>query len=188
MAARISRIAAASTMSDRRGPSLAWLGGRLSLFRSHLLCRRNASLQSDSSPDTHTPDGISRFSSTSPVNTGRMPQHSRRRAPHPLCIKRTFPWRNLSGLSVGQQFRLPSVTAPSHRSCTYSSKRLVASRSRSYRLVSGNGGNQDSRRTIQLRRLASVGQGHPGILGSLRFRPRCVGKWTAAAKQKKRPT
>ena len=33
---------------------------------------------------------------------------------------------------------------------TYSSKRLVASRSRSYRLVSGNGGNQDSRRTIQL--------------------------------------
>lgn len=33
---------------------------------------------------------------------------------------------------------------------TYSSKRPVASRSRSYRLVSGNGGNQDSRRTIQL--------------------------------------
>jgi hypothetical protein len=32
---------------------------------------------------------------------------------------------------------------------TYSSKRPVASRSRSYRLVSGNGGNQDSRRTIQ---------------------------------------
>jgi hypothetical protein len=30
------------------------------------------------------------------------------------------------------------------------SKRPVASRSRSYRLVSGNGGNQDSRRTIQL--------------------------------------
>jgi len=29
-------------------------------------------------------------------------------------------------------------------------KRRVASRSRSYRLVSGNGGNQDSRRTIQL--------------------------------------
>jgi hypothetical protein len=29
-------------------------------------------------------------------------------------------------------------------------KRPVASRSRSYRLVSGNGGNQDSRRTIQL--------------------------------------
>jgi len=29
------------------------------------------------------------------------------------------------------------------------SKRPVASRSRSYRLVSGNGGNQDSRRTIQ---------------------------------------
>ncbi len=43
------------------------------------------------------------------------------------------------------------VTSPSHRSCaTYSSKRPVASRSRSYRLVSGNGGNQDSRRTIQL--------------------------------------
>jgi hypothetical protein len=33
---------------------------------------------------------------------------------------------------------------------TYSSKRPVASRSRSYRLVSGNGGNHDSRRTIQL--------------------------------------
>ena len=33
---------------------------------------------------------------------------------------------------------------------TYSSRRLVASRSRSYRRVSGNGGNQDSRRTIQL--------------------------------------
>ena len=33
---------------------------------------------------------------------------------------------------------------------TYSSKRLAASRLRSYRLVSGNGGNQDSRRTIQL--------------------------------------
>ncbi|WP_236617105.1 hypothetical protein [Litchfieldella anticariensis] len=33
---------------------------------------------------------------------------------------------------------------------TYSSKRPVASRSRSYRFVSGNGGNQDSRRTIQL--------------------------------------
>jgi hypothetical protein len=33
---------------------------------------------------------------------------------------------------------------------TYSSKRPVRSRSRSYRLVSGNGGNQDSRRTIQL--------------------------------------
>ena len=32
---------------------------------------------------------------------------------------------------------------------TYSSKRPVASRSRSYRLVSGNGGNQDSRRTVQ---------------------------------------
>lgn len=32
---------------------------------------------------------------------------------------------------------------------TYSSKRLAASRSRSYRLVTGNGGNQDSRRTIQ---------------------------------------
>jgi len=32
----------------------------------------------------------------------------------------------------------------------YSSERPVASRSRSYRLVSGNGGNQDSRRTIQL--------------------------------------
>jgi hypothetical protein len=30
------------------------------------------------------------------------------------------------------------------------SKRPVASRSRSYRLLSGNGGNQDSRRTIQL--------------------------------------
>src|SRR5947208_10968806 len=33
---------------------------------------------------------------------------------------------------------------------TYSSKRPVASRSRSYRRLSGNGGNQDSRRTIQL--------------------------------------
>ena len=32
---------------------------------------------------------------------------------------------------------------------TYSSERPVASRSRSYRLVSGNGGNQDSRRTVQ---------------------------------------
>lgn len=32
----------------------------------------------------------------------------------------------------------------------YSSKRLVASRSWSYRLVSGNRGSQDSRRTIQL--------------------------------------
>ena len=32
---------------------------------------------------------------------------------------------------------------------TYSSRRPVASRSRSYRLSSGNGGNQDSRRTIQ---------------------------------------
>jgi hypothetical protein len=38
----------------------------------------------------------------------------------------------------------------SHGSSFYFSKRLVASRSRSYRLVSGNGGNQDSRRTIQL--------------------------------------
>jgi len=46
---------------------------------------------------------------------------------------------------------------------TYSSKRPVASRSRSYRLVSGNGGNQDSRRS-SFRRLASVRQGHPGIL------------------------
>ena len=35
-------------------------------------------------------------------------------------------------------------------SAPYSSKPLLASRSRSYRLVSGNGGNQDSRRTIQL--------------------------------------
>ena len=49
------------------------------------------------------------------------------------------------------------MASPSPRNgdlCTvrasYSSKRLVASRSRSYRLVSGNGGNQDSRRTIQL--------------------------------------
>ena len=42
------------------------------------------------------------------------------------------------------------VTAPSRRCCIYSSKRPVPSRSRSYRLVSGNGGNQDSRRTIQL--------------------------------------
>ena len=33
---------------------------------------------------------------------------------------------------------------------TYSSKRPVASRSRSYRLVSGNGGNQDSRRMVQI--------------------------------------
>jgi len=41
------------------------------------------------------------------------------------------------------------VTAPSHRSCHLLSERPVASRSRSYRLVSGNG-NQDSRRTIQL--------------------------------------
>ena len=40
--------------------------------------------------------------------------------------------------------------APCTVRATYSSKRLVASRSRSYRLVSGNGGNQDSRRTIQL--------------------------------------
>jgi hypothetical protein len=32
---------------------------------------------------------------------------------------------------------------------TYFSKRPVASRSRSYRLASGNGGNQDSRRTVQ---------------------------------------
>ncbi|PWJ82282.1 hypothetical protein C7441_10950 [Pseudaminobacter salicylatoxidans] len=32
---------------------------------------------------------------------------------------------------------------------TYSSKRLVASRSRSYRLASGNGGNHASRRTVQ---------------------------------------
>jgi len=37
-----------------------------------------------------------------------------------------------------------------YRGFPYSSNRLVASRSRSYRLVSGNGGNQDSRRTIQL--------------------------------------
>jgi hypothetical protein len=35
-------------------------------------------------------------------------------------------------------------------SAIYFSERLVASRSRSYRLVSGNGGSQDSRRTIQL--------------------------------------
>src|SRR5688572_26652058 len=42
------------------------------------------------------------------------------------------------------------VTAPSPVRATYSSKRPLASRSRSYRLVSGNGGNQDSRRTIQL--------------------------------------
>ena len=33
---------------------------------------------------------------------------------------------------------------------TYSSKRPAGSRLRSYRLASGNGGNQDSRRTIQL--------------------------------------
>src|SRR6478736_1826095 len=32
----------------------------------------------------------------------------------------------------------------------YSSKRLAESRSRSYRLASGKGGSQDSRRTIQL--------------------------------------
>jgi hypothetical protein len=32
---------------------------------------------------------------------------------------------------------------------TYDSERPVASRLRSYRLVSGNGGNQDSRRTVQ---------------------------------------
>lgn len=36
------------------------------------------------------------------------------------------------------------------RICAYSSKRSVASRSCSYRLESGNGGSQDSRRTIQL--------------------------------------
>ena len=44
---------------------------------------------------------------------------------------------------VTSQRRLRIVRA------TYSSKRPVASRSRSYRLVSGNGGNQDSRRTVQ---------------------------------------
>src|ERR1700682_2511092 len=38
------------------------------------------------------------------------------------------------------------VTAPRTVRATYSSKRPVVSRSRSYRLVSGNGGNQDSRR------------------------------------------
>jgi len=38
---------------------------------------------------------------------------------------------------------------------TYSSKRSVASRSRSYRLVSGNGGNQDSRRQRDTATLAS---------------------------------
>jgi hypothetical protein len=36
-----------------------------------------------------------------------------------------------------------------HVRATYSSERPVASRSRSYRFVSGKGGNQDSRRTIQ---------------------------------------
>lgn len=35
------------------------------------------------------------------------------------------------------------------QSAAYSSKRPVASRSRSYRFVSGNGGSQDSRRTVQ---------------------------------------
>jgi hypothetical protein len=44
---------------------------------------------------------------------------------------------------VTSQRRVRTVRA------TYSSKRPVASRSRSYRLVSGNGGNQDSRRTVQ---------------------------------------
>src|SRR5262249_40570222 len=43
---------------------------------------------------------------------------------------------------VSQDPLVTLVTAPSERP--------VASRSRSYRLVSGNGGNQDSRRTIQL--------------------------------------
>ncbi len=42
------------------------------------------------------------------------------------------------------------MTAFQRLAVTYSSKRPVASRSRSYRLVSGNGGNQDSRRWIQL--------------------------------------
>ena len=49
---------------------------------------------------------------------------------------------------VEVQFGRP--TSPLAFRATYSSKRPVTSRSRSYRLVSGNGGNQDSRRTIQL--------------------------------------
>jgi hypothetical protein len=35
------------------------------------------------------------------------------------------------------------------------------------------------------RRLASVGQGHPGIPGSLRFRLRCVKKWTSRSGDRK---
>ena len=37
------------------------------------------------------------------------------------------------------------------------------------------------------RRLASVGQEHPGILGSLRFRLRCVRKWTSRSGDRKPP-
>ena len=65
--------------------------------------------------------------------------------------------RHSASVVVGREFEAELIDAlrkfiPGLRTvrATYSSKRLVASRSRSYRLVSGNGGNQDSRRTIQL--------------------------------------
>jgi hypothetical protein len=48
-------------------------------------------------------------------------------------------------IHLGHSQRCPRIIR-----ATYPSNRPVASRSRSYRLVSGNGGNQDSRRTIQL--------------------------------------
>ena len=53
------------------------------------------------------------------------------------------------GRRLDAPYRRRRVAAPKIET-TYSSVRRVASRSRSYRLVSGNGGNQDSRRTIQL--------------------------------------
>jgi hypothetical protein len=68
----------------------------------------------------------------------------RDRDPKALSSSSWFEMSIKAYISVTSQRRLRTVRA------TYSSKRLVASRSRSYRLVSGNGGNQDSRRMIQL--------------------------------------
>ena len=72
---------------------------------------------------------------------------------------------------------------------TYSSKRLVASRSWSYRLVSWKRRNNQDLATDDpsFRRLASVGQGHPGIPGSLRFRLRCVRKRKSRSGDRKKP-
>src|SRR5512143_2440472 len=57
------------------------------------------------------------------------------------------------GAAVAGRFDHDAVSSSPPQSVAwtlYPSKRPAASRSRSYRLVSGNGGNQDSRQTIQL--------------------------------------